>query len=161
MSFVFEFFIAFIIALIVTNFTEWATHKWILHGIGKNKNSWFHYHWKHHNFSRKNNFNDPEYEAGILKSSSVRKEAFGLFIMLFSNINWLFVWPILFYWFCFFTLIYFFIHKYAHKYPNMTKKYFPWHYDHHMFDQNSNWCVTLPLFDYIFGTRVKGKYNIK
>ncbi len=30
----------------------------------------------------------------------------------------------------------------------------PWHYDHHMGkDQNSNWCVTHPLFDMVLGTR--------
>ena len=32
----------------------------------------------------------------------------------------------------------------------------PWHYDHHMgLDQDQNWCVTWPLMDHLFGTRVK------
>lgn len=37
----------------------------------------------------------------------------------------------------------------------MQKKRIPWHYDHHMTsNQNANWCVTKPWFDYIMGTRV-------
>ena len=34
-------------------------------------------------------------------------------------------------------------------------KKIPWHYDHHMnSNQDANWCVTKPWFDYILGTRV-------
>ena len=38
----------------------------------------------------------------------------------------------------------------------MGKKAIPWHYDHHMnTNQDANWCVTRPWFDYIMGTRIK------
>ncbi|GAB5477602.1 MAG: hypothetical protein Marn2KO_10690 [Marinobacter nauticus] len=36
------------------------------------------------------------------------------------------------------------------------KKAIPWHYDHHMnTNQDANWCVIRPWFDYIMGTRIK------
>jgi hypothetical protein len=39
--------------------------------------------------------------------------------------------------------------------PEWGKKTIPWHYDHHMnTNQDANWCVTKPWFDYISGTRV-------
>lgn len=160
MSFILEVFVAFVIALFVTNFTEWATHKWILHGLGKKKNSWFNYHWAHHNVSRKNGFHDEDYDHGFFESWAVRREILGLVLMLASNINWYFVWPVLFFWFCFFTIAYYLIHKYSHQYPEFTKKYLRWHWDHHMgIDQNKNWGVTSPLWDYILGTRVKYEYD--
>lgn len=157
MSFFVEFYVSFFIALIVTNFMEWATHKWVLHGLGKRKNSWFKYHWQHHAISRKNNFQDPDYKLGFFNSWAIRREVFGLAAMLLFNINWLFIWPMLFYWFCFFTILYYVVHKYSHNNPEMAKKYLRWHYDHHQGLQNANWCVTLPLFDYILGTRVKSE----
>lgn len=37
----------------------------------------------------------------------------------------------------------------------MGQKKIPWHYDHHMnSNQDANWCVTKPWFDYLMGTRV-------
>ena len=47
------------------------------------------------------------------------------------------------------------IHNYSHKNPEWTKKWIPWHYDHHMKYQNDNMNVVLPIFDYIMGTRKK------
>jgi len=50
---------------------------------------------------------------------------------------------------------YYFVHKKSHMNPEWGYKYLPWHYDHHMGpDQDQNWCVTFPLWDYIMGTRV-------
>ena len=44
----------------------------------------------------------------------------------------------------------------AHLDPEWAREHLPWHYDHHMGrDQNANWCVTYPLFDYVMGTRRK------
>ena len=34
------------------------------------------------------------------------------------------------------------------------REHLPWHYDHHMGpNQEANWCVTRPWFDYVMGTR--------
>ncbi|MDE2422566.1 MAG: hypothetical protein KGO49_15470, partial [Gammaproteobacteria bacterium] len=47
------------------------------------------------------------------------------------------------------------VHAKSHLDPEYAKKRIPWHYDHHMTsNQNANWCVTRPWFDYIMGTRV-------
>ena len=45
-------------------------------------------------------------------------------------------------------------HKRSHQDPAWAKENMPWHVDHHMgTDQNSNWCVTHPWFDYVMKTR--------
>lgn len=47
------------------------------------------------------------------------------------------------------------MHKKSHLDPEYARTRIPWHYDHHMnANQNANWCVTRPWFDYIMGTRV-------
>lgn len=47
------------------------------------------------------------------------------------------------------------MHRRSHLEPEWGKKAIPWHYDHHMnTNQDANWCVTRPWFDYIMGTRV-------
>ena len=46
------------------------------------------------------------------------------------------------------------MHRRAHLQPEWARK-IPWHYDHHMnSNQDANWCVTKPWFDYLMGTRV-------
>jgi len=48
------------------------------------------------------------------------------------------------------------MHRKSHLDVEWGKKWMPWHWDHHMGrDQNANWGVTLPLWDYALGTRVK------
>jgi len=50
---------------------------------------------------------------------------------------------------------YYYIHRRAHLEPDWAMKKIPWHYDHHMnSNQDANWCVTKPWFDYLMGTRV-------
>ena len=52
-------------------------------------------------------------------------------------------------------------HSKAHLDPEWAKANLPWHYDHHMnTNQDANWCVTRPWFDYIMGTRVIGESDI-
>src|SRR5690606_9790043 len=46
-------------------------------------------------------------------------------------------------------------HRRAQLEPELEKKKLPLHYDHHMnSNQDANWCVTKPWFDYLLGTRV-------
>ena len=46
------------------------------------------------------------------------------------------------------------VHKRGHLDPNRARTHLPWHYDHHMGpNQEANWCVTRPWFDYVMGTR--------
>jgi sterol desaturase/sphingolipid hydroxylase (fatty acid hydroxylase superfamily) len=44
----------------------------------------------------------------------------------------------------------------------LGKRTIPWHYDHHMnSNQDANWCVTRPWFDYVMGTRVVSSADLK
>jgi sterol desaturase/sphingolipid hydroxylase (fatty acid hydroxylase superfamily) len=52
------------------------------------------------------------------------------------------------------TLYYYWVHRRAHRDPAWARKHLRWHYDHHMGkNQDANWCVTWPWFDYVMGTR--------
>ena len=44
------------------------------------------------------------------------------------------------------------VHKLLHIYPHVAKKYFWWHWNHHMHNQNKSWNVVFPLMDWITGT---------
>ena len=45
-------------------------------------------------------------------------------------------------------------HKRSHLDPAWAREHLPWHYDHHMGpDQDANWCVTHPFFDWVLSTR--------
>ena len=56
------------------------------------------------------------------------------------------------------AVLYYFIHRKSHIDVEWGKKWLPWHYEHHMGkNQNANWGVTSPIFDYVFGTRSKLK----
>jgi sterol desaturase/sphingolipid hydroxylase (fatty acid hydroxylase superfamily) len=159
MGLVLEVILSCLIGFVVSNFSEWVVHKYILHGLGKKKDSFFNFHWQHHNISRKNKFVDNDYKEG-LGCRAIRREILGIVALLFFNINWLFMWPMLFAWFTFFSIAYYFIHSYSHINPQWCRKWVPWHYDHHMgIDQNKNWGVTSPFWDYILGTRVKYVYD--
>ena len=105
---------------------------------------------------------DPDYQSGFFKSAPYIREVYSLIVLLLLNITWLWTWPMLFYWLTFFTALYFWCHAKSHKDLNWCKKYLFWHYEHHMgLDQNCNWNVLPPLFDYFFGTRVKYTYDDK
>ncbi len=48
---------------------------------------------------------------------------------------------------------YYRVHKRSHQDPEWGRRHLPWHVDHHLGpDQNANWCVTKPWFDYVMGT---------
>ena len=144
-------------SFLFANITEWILHKYILHGLGIKKNSYFNYHWRHHNACRKNKNYDPVYLDWSFKSD-VWKELFALVAVLFIVSPIHFVFPTFFYCLCFWAAVYFSIHAMTHLYINWGKRYFPHHYDHHMGkNQNLNWGVLSSLIDIVFGTRKKYK----
>lgn len=54
------------------------------------------------------------------------------------------------------TIAYWYTHHRAHRDPAWAIKWMPWHVEHHMSpNEEENWCITFPLFDWIMGTRVK------
>ncbi|MGP9833031.1 sterol desaturase family protein [Marinobacter sp. NSM] len=153
--------IGFPIALIFANGFEWYAHKYILHGtprpgqpryspIPKSMKS----HWQHHKIVRTTDYQDDGYAEG-LSNWRTRDEITSLLKLTAITSLAMPVAP-------FFTLgtyyaaaRYFYVHRRSHLEPEWGKKAIPWHYDHHMnTNQDANWCVTRPWFDYIMGTRV-------
>lgn len=153
---------ATIIALgtVYTQFLEWVLHKYVLHGhtLGKKPHSPFSFHWKsHHRKARITKFYDKDYE-GLPRWDASGKEVLALssLAVLHAPLYW--ISPILLSTLVGGAIGYYFIHRHSHLHPEWAMKWLPWHYDHHMGkDQDKNWGVTTPLFDYIFSTREGGQ----
>lgn len=152
----------FIAGLVVANAFEWVAHKYVLHGthrvaqprfspVPKSMKS----HWEHHREVRKTDFNDAGYVEGIANWRT-RNEigslavTVAIFAPLFYPISKGMSAAVLYS-----AVNYYYVHRRAHLEPEWAKRKIPWHYDHHMnANQDANWCVTKPWFDYILGTRV-------
>ena len=146
----------FIAGLITANAGEWYIHKYWLHQKGKQKDSFWRFHWAiHHKTVMRENFKDSDYnknwwtswnpqskEAAALIGGAVAVSPLFPILPTFTAGIWFSQWN------------YFQVHKKSHLNPEWGYKYLPWHYDHHMGpDQDKNWCVTFPLWDYVMGTR--------
>src|SRR4051812_22602690 len=68
------------VGLLAANATEWVVHKYILHGLGRKKGTFWSFHWhEHHKNVRKNAHVDPDYQAPLLtKWNGQSKEALAL-----------------------------------------------------------------------------------
>jgi sterol desaturase/sphingolipid hydroxylase (fatty acid hydroxylase superfamily) len=148
--------IGFLAGLFYANGMEWLIHKYLLHEDGKKKGSFWRFHYsEHHKNARQNDFSDPDYSRSLLEWNAQSKEVLALavgagihlpifpFVPEFVSGVW------------FSMAYYYYVHKKSHEDPDWARKNLPWHYDHHMGkNQDANWCVTFPLFDYIMGTRI-------
>jgi len=153
--------IGFPIAVVFSNAFEWYAHKYVLHGTPRpgqprysprptNMKS----HWAHHKMVRTEGYYDEGYAEGW-KNWRTRNEIQSLLVLTAATTLVAPVAP-------FFTLgtyycaaKYYYVHRRSHLDPEWGRKRIPWHYDHHMnTNQDANWCVTRPWFDYIMGTRV-------
>lgn len=147
------------LGLLVANASEWFFHKNVLHALGKDRKSFWSFHWRdHHRECRLNGNRDRHYERLPLKWDAQGKEAAALAVACFVQLPLLPLAP--FYvgtlWYC--ALNYYFKHKKAHMNTEWCRDHLPWHYDHHMGrNQDANWCVTKPWFDHLMGTRVPYK----
>ena len=153
--------LGFPLGLLFANGFEWYAHKYLLHGVPRKGQGRYSpvplnmkSHWAHHKEVRLHDYRDDSYEEG-LSHWRVRNEVKSL-LALTAGTTLLFpVAP-------FFTLgtyygavNYFYVHRRSHLEPEWGRKRIPWHFDHHMnSNQDANWCVTRPWFDYIMGTRV-------
>ncbi|WP_336366101.1 hypothetical protein [Marinobacter sp. C2H3] len=157
--------IGFPIALFVANGVEWYAHKYVLHGTpyarpvpGRTRYSpspqLMKSHWEHHKVVRTEAYRDDGYAEG-LANWRTRGEVVSLLKLTAVTSLAFPVAP-------FFTLgtyyaaaRYFYVHRRSHLDPAWGRRAIPWHYDHHMnTNQDANWCVTRPWFDYLMGTRV-------
>ena len=144
------------LGLLYANASEWVVHKYILHGLGKNPNSFWAFHWhEHHRAARRHQHVDDAYRGSPFRANAQGKELAALvgsaaLLAPIFPIAPFFVGTV---WYS--AANYYRRHKRAHLDPAWAKQHLPWHYDHHMGpEQDANWCVTRPWFDWIMGTRV-------
>ena len=152
------------LGIVYVNAVEWVVHKHVLHGLGRDKASRWSFHWhEHHKKARKHDMHDDQYTMHSVVDAvrqralnAKTKEALGLIVGGLVHAPLLPVAP-------FFTLTvwasaanYYRVHRKAHLDPAWAEEKLPWHVDHHMGkNQDANWCVTWPLFDWVMGTREK------
>jgi sterol desaturase/sphingolipid hydroxylase (fatty acid hydroxylase superfamily) len=144
------------IGLAYTNASEWLIHKYVLHGWGKKRSSFwsFHFH-EHHRAARTHEMKDADYLRPPLKWNAQGKEAVALSLLTATHLPLFFVAPFFTGTLVYGAVNYYRKHKQSHLDPDWARTHLPWHYDHHMGpDQDCNWCVTKPWFDHIMGTRV-------
>lgn len=144
------------LGLLYSNAGEWLIHKYVLHALGKSKNSFWSFHWhEHHRHVRKSeDFVDPAYHESLWEWNAHTKEIASLVGAAVAHIPLFPVAP------CFTATVwysiwnYYHVHKKSHLDANWAREHLPWHYDHHKGpDQDANWCVTRPWFDILLGTR--------
>ena len=143
------------LGLLAANATEWVVHKYVLHGVGRKKESVWSFHWhEHHRESRRHGMRDEHYERPVAGRHSQGKEALALVagsaaLAPLAPIAPFFVGTM---WYS--AINYYVKHKRSHLDPQWAREHLPWHYDHHMGpNQEANWCVTRPWFDVLMGTR--------
>lgn len=147
----------FISGLIAGNAAEWYFHKYLLHEDARQKDSFWRFHWAvHHKTVSQSEFNDPDYQKTIFEMWNPHsKEAFSLAAGAVAVAPLFPVAPGFTMGLWYTMGNYYRVHRKAHENPEWARKYLPWHYDHHMGrDQEQNWCVTFPFWDYVMGTRV-------
>jgi sterol desaturase/sphingolipid hydroxylase (fatty acid hydroxylase superfamily) len=141
--------------LLYENFFEWATHKYLLHGMGRKPGNFWKFHWvNHHGNARKHQFLDPDYQSWRWEWNARTKEILmlGMAAILHSPI--LAVAPLDYLVLSLCAVNYYRVHRKAHLDVEWCKQSLPWHYDHHMAqNQDANWCVTFPFADWAMGTR--------
>jgi hypothetical protein len=143
------------IGLLYANAGEWLIHKYILHGLGRRKTSLWSYHWhEHHRAARMNGHVDPHYTRSVFEWNAQGKEALGLAVIALAHLPLLPFAPLFVAAVEFSTFNYYRVHRRAHRDPAWARAHLRWHYDHHMGkNQDANWCVTWPWFDWVMGTR--------
>jgi sterol desaturase/sphingolipid hydroxylase (fatty acid hydroxylase superfamily) len=143
------------IALAAFNTGEWLLHKYVLHGLGRNRNGrWaFHYH-THHQAVRRNGFYDPAYEGPIWSTPTQYREGMALAAAAALHVPLLPIVP--FYASTWLYCLYRYrrVHRRAHLDPSWAREHLRCHYDHHMGDQDKNYGVVWPWVDILKKTRV-------
>jgi len=143
------------VAFVTSGLVEYFVHKHVLHGRGKDKKSFwsFHFH-EHHGQSRRNDMIDEDYLRSPFRWNAQGKEVLALAALAVPVAA---VFPVAPFWSA--TSLwhlrnYYKVHKRSHLDPDWAREHLPWHYDHHMGpDQDQNWGVTRPWVDTLLGSR--------
>jgi len=149
------------IGLVVASLFEYYAHMLILHKMGRKKNSFFAHHWsQHHRLARKYKFYDSTYHGGLLVWNQHGKELFLVMFVIVVHSAMFFHFPIYATTVALYALTYLYIHRRMHLNPSWGRKYFPWHWDHHMgLDQDQNWGILTEVWDIFFDTREYDVYD--
>lgn len=143
------------LGLLYANAVEWVAHKYVLHNLGKKRGSLWAFHWaNHHKSARTNEMFDEDYAKAFWKWEAGGKETLALGVLLGAHAPLAAVAP----WFTaalwYSSANYLYKHRRCHVDVEWGRTHMPHHYDHHMGrDQDANWCVTQPWFDWLLGTR--------
>lgn len=150
------------VGLLYANAVEWFVHRYVLHGPGKNPKSFWRFHWaEHHKNSRRHGMYDADYEKSIFDWNARGKEALGIAFMGALHVPLFPVAPYFTGTVLYACVNYIYRHKKAHLDPEWARIHMTSHYDHHMGqDQDANWCVTRPWFDWVMGTRKRYAFTI-
>jgi hypothetical protein len=144
------------LGLLAANAFEWFAHNKLLHEYGRNRSGSAHYHWDHHREVRRNAFSEPQYDHIFGEEYARHRYEIEALVRVSLIVSPLF--PIAPFftatlWYSAFN--YYHCHRKSHENPEWAREHLPWHVDHHLGrNQDTNWCVTKPWFDYIMGTRV-------
>ena len=137
----------FLLGVFVANIIEYCVHKYLFHGLGKKRNSIFAFHLReHHLIARRNGFVDIKVSA---------REWIGIPALLLVCSPLLFVGVPVFLGLSLYGIAFIVIHNIQHRNPHIAKKYFWWHWNHHMGNQNKSWAVVIPIMDVLTGTLEK------
>lgn len=152
------FIIQILLGMLWSNFLEWVFHQvplHTMHKLTKNKDSVLWFHMIHHKRVTENGYKDygeiDKFLVGDALSLIFLAIVHYFLMVSWLGMPWLYVGGILG------LLLFAGTHWLSHIYPEAGKKYLPWHYDHHMHYPSHNHCVSLPIFDILFGTYKKFK----
>ena len=137
----------FFAGILYANIIEYVIHRYLFHGLGRKRNSVFAFHLReHHLTSRRNGFIDRKVSTN---------EAIGLPVLVATHLPICAIAPAFFAALVAYGFAFILLHNYQHRHPEFTKKYFPWHWHHHMGNQNKSWGVVMPIMDWVTGTLEK------
>src|SRR5688572_25390056 len=75
------------VALFLFNAGEWATHKYLLHGLGRRKGSFFDFHFHdHHQAVHRHDGRDPVYDGPLFARNAQGREALGLTLVGLAHV---------------------------------------------------------------------------
>lgn len=135
----------FCLGIIYASFIEWAVHKYLFHKMGKKKNSFFSFHLKeHHKICKLSNNLDLGFEV---------REYIGMFFLVLIHLPLVLLSVHFFLAILCYAIAFSILHKMMHSDVGFCKKYFKWHWNHHMENPNKDWNVVLPIWDYLLKTR--------
>src|SRR5262249_27524958 len=106
------------LGLLYANAGEWLIHKYILHGLGRKKRSYWSFHWhEHHRLTRRLGGHDPVYERSLLSWNAKTKETLGLLGLALAHIPLLPVAPYFAGAVWLSAVRYYYVHRRAHTDP--------------------------------------------